>query len=266
MASSPVQGALEAVVKATATELAPLGFRRRGFVLRIFKGPMCGIIQFQRGSASTKDRVTFTVNVGVVCGLLLPERIRLADSQIADAHAWRRLGKLADGLDDKWWTIDGATDAATLAKGLSDLVLRSAVPFIETYMSPPALIELWESGKSFGLTEGQRRDLLSRLKKSLASPPSLVGMWSLDPSDTEALAQLGDVVLEFRPDGWLTYTVRGRDSDQLIKLRYSIQGSTIVTDQESAPRMERTRFEVSDEGVLSLDLDGVPCRFLRMKP
>jgi hypothetical protein len=59
---------------------------------------------------------------------------------------------------------------------------------------------------------------------------SLVGAWIIDKTDARALAEFGDVLLEFGDDGGLLYTIRGQDKHQTIKLRYQIEGSTIVTD------------------------------------
>jgi hypothetical protein len=91
---------------------------------------------------------------------------------------------------------------------------------------------------------------------------SLVGAWIVDKSNAAALAELGDVLLEFGDDGGLLYTIRGQDKHQIIKLRYQIEGSTIVTDQPSAPRVERTEFSLADD-VLTLAFGGVPYRFVR---
>jgi hypothetical protein len=92
---------------------------------------------------------------------------------------------------------------------------------------------------------------------------NLVGAWVIDETDRHALADLGDVLLEFGEGGQLLYTIRSRDKDQIIKLRYRVEGTTIVTDQPSVPRVERTQFSVSEDGVLTLAFDGVPYRFRR---
>ncbi|WP_296554731.1 hypothetical protein [Pigmentiphaga sp.] len=80
-----------------------------------------------------------------------------------------------------------------------------------------------------------------------------------------ARADLGDVLLEFDEDGNLTYVVRGEKTDQIIKLRYEIDGDTIVTDQPSAPQTERTAFSLEDRE-LTLAFGGVPYRFYCWEP
>ena len=92
---------------------------------------------------------------------------------------------------------------------------------------------------------------------------SLIGAWILDRSDTEALAALGDVMLEFDGEGGLVYTVRGKGKDQINLLRYRVDGATLITDQPSARKAERTKFSISKDGVLTMAIDGVPRQFRR---
>lgn len=91
---------------------------------------------------------------------------------------------------------------------------------------------------------------------------NLVGTWLLDEADERARADLGDVLLEFDEDGNLIYVMRGDETDQIIKLRYEIDGDTIITDQPSAPQTERTAFSLEDRA-LTLAFGGVPYRFYR---
>jgi len=92
---------------------------------------------------------------------------------------------------------------------------------------------------------------------------SLLGTWVVDPTDTRALAELGDVLLEFQDDGQLTYTIRGETKKQIILMQYKVEGATIVTDQPSLPQVERTAYLLSPDGVLTLEFGGVPYRFHR---
>jgi len=91
---------------------------------------------------------------------------------------------------------------------------------------------------------------------------SLIGAWLVDETDTRALTDLGNVLLEFGEGGGLLYTIRGQEKDQIIKLRYRVEGSTIVTDQPSEPRVERTQFSLTGD-MLTLAFGGVPYRFVR---
>ena len=93
---------------------------------------------------------------------------------------------------------------------------------------------------------------------------NLLGAWLVDETDELALARLGNVLLEFDEDGGLRYTIREQDKRQVINLRYRVDGSTIVTDQPSAPQVERTQFSFAESGILTLAFGGVPYRFVRV--
>ena len=56
---------------------------------------------------------------------------------------------------------------------------------------------------------------------------SILGTWVVDSTDTRALAELGDVLLDFHEDGQLTYTIRGKTKKQII-LMHNISGDTII--------------------------------------
>ena len=92
---------------------------------------------------------------------------------------------------------------------------------------------------------------------------NLLGVWLVDDTDKSALASLGNVLLEFDESGGLRYTIREQDKRHVINLRYRVEGSTIVTDQPSAPQVERTEFSFAEDGVLTLAFGGVPYRFVR---
>lgn len=158
--------ALKRVVSATADKAASLSFTRRGALLRVLSGGNAGVIEFQRSTASTKTRLVFTINLGIVCGRLLdPEQPALDKATSIDAHLRQRIGMLMPGQPDKWWEITETTDAETLAEEVSTLVSSEAVPFVRRYLDTSDLIALWRSGRSPGLTETQRVRNLERLAR-----------------------------------------------------------------------------------------------------
>lgn len=91
---------------------------------------------------------------------------------------------------------------------------------------------------------------------------SLAGAWVADETDKQALADFGDVLLEFKDNGELLYAIRG-ETTQLMLLHYHVEGSTIITDQPSAPRIEHTEFSLSADDILTLAFGGTPYRFKR---
>ena len=81
-----------------------------------------------------------------------------------DAHLRTRIGRFLSKPHDKWWEITTATDVSSLAQDVSALVLNSGVPYVLRHLTNDSITSLWESGQSPGLTDGQRADLLRRLK------------------------------------------------------------------------------------------------------
>lgn len=93
---------------------------------------------------------------------------------------------------------------------------------------------------------------------------SILGSWTVDETDERGLAELGDVSLEFLQDGKLVYTILTDSKKQIILMEYRVEGNEIVTDQPSAPQVERTAYSVSPDGILTLEFGGVPYRFRRI--
>ena len=82
----------------------------------------------------------------------------------------------------------------------------------------------------------------------------LVGRWRLIRSEAPGPSQ--SVILEFSPDGALTYSIRLPDRTQILNLTYKVDGNNILSDQPSAPRKESTRFSIDSKGVLELEKSG----------
>jgi len=51
------------VIEATAAKVAQLGFTRRGAILRTLSQGNSGIIEFQRSTKNSSDKLLFTVNL-----------------------------------------------------------------------------------------------------------------------------------------------------------------------------------------------------------
>lgn len=122
------------------------------------------VIEFQKSSKSSADAILFTINVGIICGRLLEaERSLPKKVGIVDAHIRQRIGMLLSDRSDKWWAIEPRSDARSLAEEISRLIERDVVPYLDRYLDDKALVALWESGQSPGLTEIQRLKYLTRL-------------------------------------------------------------------------------------------------------
>ena len=160
----------EALISDIAERLKSQGFERRGKVLRAMANHSAAILEFQKSDKSSDMQIVFTINTGVVCGDLLDtDRTNLRKSTIEHAHLRSRLGLLLEPAQDTWWDITASTDYDSLVNELSQLLAKCAVPYLEQYMHASALIALWETGKSPGLTAVQRSRYLSELKRGAAT-------------------------------------------------------------------------------------------------
>lgn len=98
----------------------------------------------------------------------------------------------------------------------------------------------------------------------MATPsPLLIGKWRAESSDRGSRERYGDTTLEFRPDGKLVYTENIDNEKEISLLTYRVEDGFIVTDQPSAPRQERTAFELTSEGKLILDYGGFISCYVR---
>jgi hypothetical protein len=153
------------VIEAAAERVRELGFRRQGASLRFLRGGNAGIIDFQKSVSSSKAKITFTINLSIVCGRLLdPEGPRLERASGIHAHLRERIGMLMPEHRDKWWEITDATSIDMLAREIAELVATKGAPYLLRYIDGAELVSLWESGSSPGLTEKQRMRYLEKAR------------------------------------------------------------------------------------------------------
>ena len=158
---------LEGVISGIAARLQSHGFTRQNRrVLKKIVGNSAIVLEFQKSDQSSAGRIIFTVNMGLIRGELLESGEKdLRDADFLDAHLNRRLGRFLAEPSDKWWEVTASTEPESLAAELSDVLLREAIPYFQTYLDADSLIALWESGTSPGLTAVQRARYLHRLKE-----------------------------------------------------------------------------------------------------
>lgn len=92
----------------------------------------------------------------------------------------------------------------------------------------------------------------------------LIGLWKIDPADTDARLELGEVMIEFKEGGNLVYIIKNEDKDEIILLNYKIKENCLITNQPSMPKEERTVFELDDEGGLVLEYGGKKYRYTKV--
>jgi hypothetical protein len=153
------------IVGAVATLLKPLGYRRRGATFLKENPEVVGMINIQRSTKSTSERILFTINVGV-CLIDLHNLLGspgTTPSSETECQVRARIGSLMPEQRDHWWSLEGDGDAATILREVVAAVEGYAAPYIDQYLSRNAVIFLWKSGKSPGITEQQRIRYLREL-------------------------------------------------------------------------------------------------------
>ena len=162
--------------RAVMARLRELDFKTTGGVARLLADGNAGVIEFQKSGRSTPHDTTFTLNVGIALGALLPgtNKKPLSHCSVAECHARLRLGELREPPSDLWWTlVNGSEGAGELPKVLGEVLERvetDAVPLVRRYTAAGALAALWESGSSLGTTPAQRKDFLRRLGTNPGTP------------------------------------------------------------------------------------------------
>lgn len=92
----------------------------------------------------------------------------------------------------------------------------------------------------------------------------LLGTWRTDPEDADGAEEYGDVTMSITEDGFLVYTVHSGSLDQEMLLRYRTEGGLLITDQPSAPKEERTPYEITPDGRLRLLYAGKHTNYVRV--
>lgn len=156
------------VLGKAAARLSEAGFKKDGNTFRRVIEAGAAVIEFQKSQGNTGERLSFTINLSVVCGPLLePDGVTLQKARAIDGHLRQRIGTLLPDRQDKWWQIDAATDAEALATDVATIIGDLAVPYLLRYVDPHDLMALWETGQAPGLTEGARIRDLRMLKIAL---------------------------------------------------------------------------------------------------
>lgn len=165
MSRAVLDAAFKQVVETTTKKVDKLGFHRQGLILRVVRQGNAGVIEFQKSTKNTCEKILFTVNLAVICGALLePDQRSLEKARSIDAHLRQRIGMLMPGHPDKWWEISEVSTVDTLVSEVSEVIATEGAPYVTRYLDVNELVALWESGASPGLTETQRVRYLEKLK------------------------------------------------------------------------------------------------------
>ena len=154
------------LLAAVHAALAPLGYRKSGAVFMRPAREVVHLIEIQGANTNLAESARFTVNVGVFAhGLDAPDRRGAAMPSMPAAHWRERLGFLMPEYTDVWWTMKSREEAEEAGRDIAERVARHAIPALKQLHSREALVSLWRSGQSPGLTAVQRAAYLDRLQR-----------------------------------------------------------------------------------------------------
>jgi hypothetical protein len=155
--------ALEAWKKLVAAPVADAlklrGFRKVGLNFSAARSGVTLLVSLQSSSGSSQGSLKITCNLGIRVDQLA-DRPALS---VWEAHWRERIGFCFSDPHDHWWECASDEDARKAGQEIAALLEAQALPIMEQLATPGALVALWSSGRSPGLTEPQRLDYLSRL-------------------------------------------------------------------------------------------------------
>jgi hypothetical protein len=164
MAAGDIELKFKLLLEDVAALLKPRGFSKRGMSFRRVSSGNVALIAAQRSQFGAAGSIRFTFNAAIICGRLLSdEDPTISKAGVMHAHLSERIGEFLSEPADAWWELDGASDPSVV---LADLAppLALAARFLVEHAEDANMIDLWESGRSPGLTDGQRRRYLQELK------------------------------------------------------------------------------------------------------
>jgi hypothetical protein len=160
---------LEPVLVAMTAALKPHGYAKSGSTFRLRNADTVSIISLQSSTSNTSALAKVTVNLGVhVPALQDPQRPE-ANPSAWSAHWHQRIGHLLPDNSDVWWSIRTVAEGRLVAAEVVRCVEQVGLPALAQVSTVAALQQLWKSGRSPGLTGGQRAQYLQQLVQASAS-------------------------------------------------------------------------------------------------
>ena len=136
------------------------GFVRKGNAFIRELEQVTHVIDTQSSTSTTRDRLNLTINTGVFSK-------RIGSLQQKPVHGistpycrWtKRIGEYLPQHDDKWWVVESEDAAHIVSSEIIDHLSSFVLPELNRLTHTNDLRDLWESGRSPGLTSGQRDKL-----------------------------------------------------------------------------------------------------------
>ncbi len=91
----------------------------------------------------------------------------------------------------------------------------------------------------------------------------LLGIWKSDPDDWLTRLNYGNVMIEFKENGELIYSIFADDAIQKIFMTFEIRDNVILSDHPTSPGKVETLYRILADGRLELVNDGIKSRYSR---
>ncbi len=155
------------IVSAAKQVLQPLGYRKAGNTFQMPSLNLIHLIEVQASRDNTAADSKFTVNVGIfVPELVYPDIRDITKPSMLRAHWRQRIGFLSPEKRDLWWKVLSQAQAETAAQEIAYRIQKFALPALAEISNIDALLALWLSGVSPGLSEHERKEYLALLDKA----------------------------------------------------------------------------------------------------
>ena len=134
-------------------------FRKSGLKFSSIRPEATLLVGLQSSVGTTREVLKITCNLAIVLHAL-----RSRDNHdIWDSHWRERIGYFMPEPRDHWWVCSTDDTATTAGREMAALLESQALPEMERLASRAAMIALWTSGRSPGLTEYQCAQYLQEL-------------------------------------------------------------------------------------------------------
>ena len=134
-------------------------FRKSGLKFSSVRPEATLLVRLQSSVGTTREVLRITCNLGIVLHALGSRD----NHEVRDGHWRERIGYFMPEPRDHWWVCSTDDTARTAGREMAALLESQALPEMERLASRAAMIALWTSGRSPGLTEYQCSQYLQRL-------------------------------------------------------------------------------------------------------
>ena len=162
----PAKEYKQQILTAVTDLLRDAGFRKKGTLFTRDCGDVTHLITVQSSVGGTAEAVRMTVNLGVWVTALAPDE----KPDIWSAHWQVRLGFLMPEKRDLWWEAASDDEAGAVAERIAGAIREFGLPALSRLAERRALLDLWKTGVTPGLTAGSAEPLTEQLTSIVEGP------------------------------------------------------------------------------------------------